>query len=226
MVKCTHSNDREIPDSSSILLHYNPKLQGCAYYFTSHGGRMIRDLPSYDIAKTKPNIHDCCKSFPEAARSGTTYLFLWFDPLHGHCYGFHIITMSEVRKDPFASAFLYMETPPNEVFYDFSCQLEEYALNREPMFWRGCRFYHDIFHGFSHKCPCVYMSRRVPSLDVGINSEICEQFNSYIQKIKYTARSMNQSHFMFYLQFFIHRWNVQKRHKCVAEQAMAESLLK
>ena len=70
------------------------------------------------------------------------------------------------------------------------------------------------------------MSRRVPSLDVGINSEICEQFNSYIQKIKYSARSMNQSHFMFYLQFFIHSWNVQKRHKCVAEQAMAESLLK
>ena len=34
MVKCTHSNDREIPDSSSILLHYNPELQGCAYYFT------------------------------------------------------------------------------------------------------------------------------------------------------------------------------------------------
>ena len=161
MVKCTHSNDREIPDSSSILLHYNPELQGCAYYFTSHGGR-IRDLPSYDIAKTKPDIHDCCKS----------YLFLWFDLLHGHCYGFHIITMSEGRKDPFASAFLYMETPPNEVFYDFSCQLEEYALNREPMFWRGCRFYHDIFHGFSHKCPFVYMSRRVPSLDVGINSEM------------------------------------------------------
>ena len=76
MVTCIHSNDREIPDSSRILQHYNPELQGCAYYFTSHGGR-IRDLPSYDITKTKPDIHDCCKSFPEAARSGTTYLFLW-----------------------------------------------------------------------------------------------------------------------------------------------------
>jgi len=42
--------------------------------------------------------------------------------------------MSEGRKDPFASALLYMENPPNEVFYDFSCQLEKYALNREPMF--------------------------------------------------------------------------------------------
>ena len=163
MAKCTHSNDREIPDLSRILQHYNPELIACAYYFTSHGGR-IRDLQSYDIAKTKPDIHDCCKSFPEAARSGTTYLFLWFDPLHGHCYGFHIITMSEGRKDPFASALLYLENHPIEVFYDFSCQLEEYDLNREPMFWRGCRFYHDIFHGFSHKCPFVYMSRQVPIL--------------------------------------------------------------
>ena len=119
-----------------------------------------------------------------------------------------------------------METPPNEVFYDISCQLEVYALNREPTFWTGCRFYHDIFHGSNHTCLSVYMSRRVPSLDTGINSETCEQLNSYIQKIKYSARSTNQSQFMFYLQFFIHRWNVQKRHKSVPEQDMAEMLLK
>ena len=75
MAKCIHSNDPEIPDSSSILQHYNLELQGCAYYFTSHGGK-IRDLPSYDVSKTKPDIHDCCKSFPEAAISGTTYIFL------------------------------------------------------------------------------------------------------------------------------------------------------
>ena len=31
-------------------------------------------------------------------------------------------------------------------------------------------------NNFSHKCPFVHMSRRVPSLDVGINLEICEQF--------------------------------------------------
>ena len=35
------------------------------------------------------------KLYPEAAKSGTTYLFSWFDPLHGHCYGFHIIVKSE-----------------------------------------------------------------------------------------------------------------------------------
>ena len=44
-------------------------------------------------------------------------------------------------------------------------------------------------NNFSHKCPFVYMSRRVPSLDVGINLEICEHFNSYIQKIS-TAQDL------------------------------------
>ena len=225
-IYATHSHDKE-HSVSTILEPYNPELQGRAYYFTPHGGR-VRDLPSYDISKSskKDTLGDQCrKSFVSATKSGTTYLFLWFDPLHGHCYGFHVITTSEGRKDPFASAYMYMDTAPDEVFYDFSCQLEEYALNREPKFWRNCRFYHDIFHGFSHKCPYVYMSRRIPALNIGINSEICEQFNSYIQKIKHSARAMNQSHFTFYLQYFIHRWNVQKHRKFKVEQKMAHSLL-
>lgn len=225
-IRETHSEDNAPQPPSTILEIYNPEKQGRAYYFTQHGGR-LRDLPNYQIGETQ-NKHSeatCKKGFQEATKSGTTYLFLWFDPLHGHCYGFHIITTSEGRKDPFASAFMYMETPPEEIYYDFSCQLEEYALNREPHFWRDCRFYHDIFHGFSHKCPFVYNSKRVPALDIGTNSEICEQFNSYIQKIKYSARSMSQGHFMFYMQFFIHRWNEQKQRKFEAELQMARQFL-
>jgi hypothetical protein len=103
-----------------------------------------------------------------------------------------------------------MKSAPKEFFYDFSCQLEEYSLNREPMFWRETRFWHDIFHGFSHKCPYVYSSRRIKYLHQN-NTDICEQFNSFIQKIKYSARAMNQTHFIFFLQFFIHKWNQIKR---------------
>ena len=38
-----------------------------------------------------------------------------------------------------------MEQCPDAAFFDFSCQLEEYCLNREPMFWHNSHFYHDIF---------------------------------------------------------------------------------
>lgn len=224
MIKTTHANDRDIPYCTEVLEEYNPELQGRAYYFTPHGGR-LRDLPTYQISRNQEKDGNCRKCFEESSKSGTTFLFLWFDPVHGHCYGYHVINTSEGRKDPFASAFMYMEDAPDVVFYDFSCQLEEYCLNREPKFWRNCRFCHDIFHGFSHKCPFVYTSKRIPSLDAGVNTEICEQFNSYIQKIKYSARAMSQSHFMFYLQFFIHKWNQEKEKTFQAEQNMAQSLM-
>lgn len=152
--------------------------------------------------------------------------FCFFDPIHGHCYGFHVIKGSEGRKDPFAAVYSFMESCPDVIYYDFSCQLEEYCLNREPKFWRDCRFYHDIFHGFSHKCSFAYNSKRITSLDIGINSEICEQFNAYIQKIKFSARSMNQAHFMFYMQFFIHMWNKKKAAVIEREKKMAQSLMK
>ena len=130
------------------------------------------------------------------------------------------------RKDPASSAYLYMPSAPREVYYDFSCQLEEYCLNREPKFWRESRFHHDIFHGFSHQCGIVYNSKRIPSLQKGINSEICEQFNSFLQKMKYSARSMNKSHFLFFLQFFIHKWNDKKQKVRLHEESVAASLLR
>lgn len=224
-IQSTYKDDTEAPQPSAILEPYNPPQQGRAYYFTKHGGR-VRDMPKYSCNDS--TVTTCHKKYLNSTHGGprTTFLFLWFCPQHGHCYGCHIVPSSEGRKDPFSSAYLYMETSPSEVFYDFACQLEEYCLNREPHFWQNCRFYHDIFHGFSHKCPFVYSAKRVPALvNAGINSEICEQFNAYIQKIKFSARSMTQSHFMFYLQFFIHHWNEKKRLKLKEVQRSARSFL-
>ena len=208
---------------------YNPPRYGCAYYFTNSGER-LRHLPTYTINSDchSLNYDDvitemCHKKFPVVSQQGTTYLFLWFDPLHyGHCYGYHMIPGSEGRKDPFSSAYIYMKEAPEEVFYDFSCQLEEYCLNREPGFWRETRFFHDVFHGFSHKCPVVYKSKRLLPLR-SVNTEICEQFNAFIQRIKYSARSMSMTRFNFYLQFMIHQWSEKKRanfeRRCLAATA-------
>ena len=70
----------------------------------------------------------------------------------------------EGRKDPACSAYAYMETAPLEMFYDFSCQLDEYCLNREPGFWKRTRFYHDTFHGICHSFAIVYTSSRLKIL--------------------------------------------------------------
>ena len=156
--------------------------------------------------------HDRCEKYyskTNISAPGTSSLFLWFCPNHGHCYGFHM-TKAEGRKDPYASLYAYLENPPRDIFYDFSCNLQEYCLNRESGFFRDVRFFHDIFHGYAYKCSEAYRSSRLTGLDY-INSEICEQFNSFIQCIKSSVRQMTQEHFCFYLQFFIHQWNERKR---------------
>jgi len=37
----------------------------------------------------------------------TYFVFLWFCPAHGHCYGFHVIVGSDGRKDPANSLYAY-----------------------------------------------------------------------------------------------------------------------
>ena len=204
--------DQAIPKPGT----YNPAKYGRAYYFTPHGNQ-LRDIPRYTMNSISANYDDeparpddKCEKGYEVGGKGVTFLFLWFDPQHyGHCYGYHMIPEHEGRKDPACSAYSYLETAPEEMFYDFSCQLEEYALNREPGYWKNTRFFHDTFHGFCHKCAIVYTSSRLKILHKA-NTEICEQTNAFLQTIKYSARAMSLTNFNHFLQFFMHKWSENK----------------
>jgi len=150
------------------------------------------------------------KFIPKLQKKGVSYLFLWFCPLHGHCLGYHIIPGSEGRKDAAASLYTHLPTPPEEIFYDFACSLSEYNHNRESGFFKNTRYYHDVFHGFTHKCSINFSCDRLNGFG-GLNTNICEQFNSFIQNIKVSSKLMNQAH--FYLQFFIHICNQKKKNR-------------
>ena len=213
----THLHDHKTQEPSVIPNSYNPE-NGTAYYFTPHGNQ-LRKQPRYTIDQKHinyddlPDVDDMCqKKFPRVSYGGYGYMFLWFCPIHGHCYGFHLISGAEGRKDPFSSLYKYLPEAPQDVFYDFACQYSEYCLNREPCYFRCTRFWHDLFHGIPHKCGKAFKSSRVSSL-TGINSEICEQFNSYLQCVKYTGSHHSQPHFMFFVQFFIYLWNTDKTTK-------------
>ncbi|WAR21729.1 hypothetical protein MAR_015703 [Mya arenaria] len=88
--------------------------------------------------------------------------------------------------------------------------LTEYCLNWESGYFRNVRYFHDIFHGYANMCSVAFRSSRSKGFK-SINSEICDQFNSFIKCIKRSTRQMNQSHFCFYLQYFLHEWNKRKR---------------
>ncbi|XP_057307007.1 uncharacterized protein LOC130645141 [Hydractinia symbiolongicarpus] len=215
-IKNVHSHDEPPEDPVPIPKTYNPAKYGRAYYFNTHGCQ-VRKMRQFTI-DTKERIHanfddppdnGCEKRFPTVSKKGTTYVFLWFCPLHGHCYGFHTIPGSEGRKDPAASLLTHINSAPDDIFYDFACSLSEYCKNRESGFFAKTRFFHDVFHGYTHKCTNAFKYNRLLASSA-INSSICEQFNSYIQNIKSSCKLMSQTHFALYLQFFIYLWNQHK----------------
>ena len=213
-VRNIHANDEPGDEAEPIHGTYNPAKYGRAYYFNKHGCQ-VRRMRQFTLDKVSKGNFDtnpdtmCEKRFPVVSKKGTTYLFLWFCPTHGHCYGFHIIPGSEGRKDPAASLYTHSTEAPDDILYDFACSLSEYAKNRESGYFARTRFFHDVFHGFTHKCTQSFRCSRLLGFDA-VNSSICEQFNSYIQKIKGSARLMSQAHFTLYLQYFIHLWNQAK----------------
>ncbi|XP_047144680.2 uncharacterized protein LOC124818179 [Hydra vulgaris] len=212
-----HTFNEPCGDIRVIENSYNPAKYGRAYYFTQHGCQ-IRRMRDFTIDKEdrKKIVFDdhpdvsCDKQFPSVSKKGTTYAFFWFCPVHGHCYGFHIIPGSEGRKDPAASLYTHCPEAPDDLFYDFACNLSEYCKNRESQYFSKTRFFHDIFHGYTHKCSNAFKYNRLTNSSQ-VNTSICEQFNSYIQKIKRSAKLMSQAHFMFHVQFFIYLWNKSKR---------------
>ena len=178
--------------------------------------RFPRLLSVYNVANRAKNYDDesttfnCSKKYPSVALKGTIYMFLWFCPQHGHCCGFDFIDGIEGRKDPANSLISYLKRAPQVIFYDFACSLEEYCFNRESRCFDNTKFYHDIFHGFSHSCSPAYNSKFLSSVG-GVNTSICEQFNSYLQCTKASAKHISQVNFMFFAQYIIHIWNKSKK---------------
>ena len=95
------------------------------------------------------------------------------------------------------------------VFMTFLAIYNNTASIGKLIFTRMLDLFHDIFHGFSHNCSKAFRSSRLQGFE-SINSEIFEQFNSFIQCIKPSACQMNQPHFCFYLQLFLNTWNEDK----------------
>lgn len=57
---------------------------------------------------------------------------------------------SEGRNDPFSALRTYLKRPPKVVVYDFACALEEYCMNRDPIWFRDTKFVVDRFHWRNH----------------------------------------------------------------------------
>jgi len=179
-IRETEALNPDVSDPLTETIPYNPK-DGSFYYFRPDGAKIrnnrhfsIDDGKSTRVHDDKPTTSSCTKKYPTVATRGASYLFLWFCPTHGHCYGAHIVNGQEGRKDAACSLFTHLEIPPEMIFYDFACSLEEYTLNREAEYFRMCRFYHDLFHGPAHSCSSMFNGRGLEGM-MQYNTSICEQ---------------------------------------------------
>ena len=129
-IKRLHRCNRPVSPVARIPNTYNPTA-GTAYYF-SESGDQLHTMPEYKVSGkiTTVNYDDlpqvdgvCNKKFPRAHTAGFGYVFLWFCPIHGHCYGFHLVAGGEGHKDPFPSLYKYLKDSPTDILYDFACQL-------------------------------------------------------------------------------------------------------
>ena len=66
----------------------------------------MRRIPDLQVnsTSTKKNYDDnplidgqCNKIYPSVSYGGYGYMFIWFCPIHGHTYGFHLIAGGEGR---------------------------------------------------------------------------------------------------------------------------------
>ena len=167
----------------------------------------------------------CSKNFQKANRYGSCACFLFVCPKHGHCYGFHVINGAEGRKDPFSALLKYLPKAPRLLFYDFACQLSEYALNREPGYFSNTEFFHDIFHSVNHTCPYAFQCESIADKRC-INTSAAEQFNSYFVKIKTTASCLRLSRFMLYAQHMIYLYNLDRTERYTGRSEVLRSRVK
>ncbi len=110
----------------------------------------------------------------------------------------------------FTSRFI---TPPKVIVYDNACKLHVYALNREPALYANTRFFVDRFHWRGHVgCSKGYcLDSYKSSVDIkSINSQVNEQANAGLQRIRAQLAYMKPSNFVFTLSLFLCVTNLDK----------------
>jgi hypothetical protein len=191
------------------------------------GVRRVRDrLPSAADGRAGSQHAACreprtdktpCRHTFYNAGDRTGGVFTWFCE-HGVCYGVYIIPKAEGRDEAFSFLTKYFSKAPKVIVYDFACALEEFCLNRAPEFFKDTIFVVDRFHWQNHvSCGLGYCMARYAFLS-NVNSQVAEQCNSALKKIKPALGRMLQCNFMAAIRLFLHSWNVGKCTKLLARE--------
>jgi Kyakuja-Dileera-Zisupton transposase len=185
------------------------------------GVTQVRHRSVYEIDSTN-EADGCNHSFVSGSRGSkrTGGIFTWFCK-HGICYGFYIIPKAEGRNEAFSFLYKYFKVAPKVVVYDFACALHDYCLNRQPAHFKHTAFLVDRFHWYNHKSCAKSYNLNLYRVHVALNTQIAEQVNSHLKKIKSSVSQMKQVNFMRCSRFYLEMWNERKVKKLYAAWADA-----
>ncbi|CAG2192478.1 unnamed protein product [Mytilus edulis] len=152
--------------------------------------------------KGSKSKEDFCSKFSKGHPSLLPGVFTMFCP-HGVCYGFQVMKLHESPDVPFTLLRTRFTRAPKLVIYDNACSLHAYCLNRDPVFFSNTTFRVDALHFKNHKaCGPGYELKRYPQ-HVHLNSQVVEQANSRLQRIKGSLSYMTQTNFIKHCKLYV-----------------------
>jgi hypothetical protein len=126
---------------------------------------------------------------------------------HGICYGFEVMRNCESPNVAFTILRERFDVAPQAVIYDNACNLHNYCLNCDPLFFKNTKFLVDRFHWDNHRtCSSGYNVSHYPVF-ARLNSQLVEQANSELDKIKGSLSYMNKKNFLTHLKLFLYFLN-------------------
>ncbi len=170
----------------------------------------VRHRPVYQLDQTnRDSSGDCRHAFISDASRRTGGIFTWFCK-HGICYAFFNIHNAEGRNEAFSFWYKYSAVAPKVVVYDFACALHGYCLNRQPEHFKDTVFLVDRFHWKSHNACARSCKLAMYSQFKGLNSQVAEQCNSALTRIRRSVSQMRQNTCMTSVRLFLYVWNEAK----------------
>jgi hypothetical protein len=171
--------------------------------------QIVRGRGKYAQDRGSRDESDTCTKYRHGHRILGPGIMLYLCP-HGISYGFSVMESYESPRMPF-EVFSTRYVPAN-IIYDNACKLHVYCLKREPALFSHCRFFVDRFHWNNHSaCSIGYDMQRYssdPTL-VSVNSQVTEQLNSCLQKLRRSLSYMSYKKFMLHLKMFLYLRNIR-----------------
>lgn len=128
--------------------------------------------------------------------------------------GFSVLNCNESPRALFELIFTRFKIAPEAIIYDNACNASLYCLKREPEFFENTDFMVDKMHirGHTNACsPAYHPSSSVDQHDdvTGrrLNTQRCEQVNSFIQDLSGQAKLMTVSNYLFSIRDFLAQLN-------------------